>query len=156
MSKKYNPLTDWNYNANTRYRWKNSFSGEEKLTGYMFWEISKGDVIDSTTEIRADFNIYFSEGGSMTLDHGLYACSLNSAPETIENERVEKVGNIKGSFADIDLNKHEFRVQKDGTKQYRIKFALTIQLGAKDGTLQCKLLMRGREIGQTWIDFSYS
>jgi len=155
MCKKYNPLTDWNYNANTRYRWNDPFTGEEMLTGYMFWEISKGDVIDSTTEIHADFVIYFTEGGSMTLDHALYACSLNSAPETIENERVEKVGNIKGSFADIDLNKHEFRVKKNGKKVYRIEFALTIQLGAKDGTLQCKLLMRGREIGQTWIDFSY-
>jgi hypothetical protein len=131
--------------------------------------------MDSTTEIHSDFYKYFSEGDNMTIDHDLYSCSLDVAPETIEHERkdfpfrfacdmsklkcfagVEKVGNIKGSYADVDLTKLEFQEEKDGKKMYRISLALTIQLGAKEGTLQCKLLMRGREIGQTSIDFSYS
>jgi hypothetical protein len=55
--------------------------GDCKLT------LLKGDVMDSTTEIRSDFVIHFSEGDSMTVDHDLYACSLNLAPETLEHER---------------------------------------------------------------------
>jgi hypothetical protein len=41
MSKKYNPLTDWNYDAKIRHTWKNPFDGEEVLSGYLFWEMSK-------------------------------------------------------------------------------------------------------------------
>jgi len=65
------------------------------------------------------------------------------------------VGLIKVSFNDIDLSKFESKTDSDGNKIYRINVALHIALGAKDGTLVCKLLLRGREIGKTTIDFSY-
>ena len=41
MSKKYDPLTDWNYDANKRQVWKDVFDGEEMLSGAMVWEMSK-------------------------------------------------------------------------------------------------------------------
>ena len=68
---------------------------------------------------------------------------------------VELVGIVKGSFADVDLTKLESRTTNTRNRIYRITLALVIRLGAKEGTLLCKLLMRGREIGKTTIDFSY-
>lgn len=65
------------------------------------------------------------------------------------------IGMIKGSFADIDLTKLESKVDKQGNKAYRVNLSLVIQLGAKEGTLLFKLLMRRREIGKARLDFSY-
>jgi len=68
---------------------------------------------------------------------------------------LELVGTVKGSFADVDLDKLESRISKGGTRVYRIILALAIQLGSQDGTLVCRMLMRGREIGKATIDFAY-
>jgi len=103
----------------------------------------------------------------------MYSCSLDLAPETIENDSkcirslvsgtfanvlqdITLEGVITASFADVDLDKLEFKVNADGTRIYRISLTLVIQLGAVEGTLQCKLLFRGREIGQESIRFSCS
>jgi hypothetical protein len=68
---------------------------------------------------------------------------------------LELVGTIKGSFADVDLDKLESRISKDGIRVYRIFLALAVKLGSQDGTLMCRMLMRGREIGKATIDFAY-
>jgi hypothetical protein len=95
------------------------------------------------------------------------------APETIENDseciRIHLSGSfangfqgiilegiITASFADVELDKLEFKVASNGTRIYRISLTLVIQLGAVEGTLQCKLIFRGREIGQKSIKFSCS
>jgi hypothetical protein len=41
MSKTYNPLTDWNYDANKRTLWTDAFDGKEMLSGAMVWEMAK-------------------------------------------------------------------------------------------------------------------
>jgi ribose 1,5-bisphosphokinase PhnN len=69
---------------------------------------------------------------------------------------VEIEGTIKGSFADVELANLKQKVMPDGTTRYRIDFELVIALGAAEGTLQCKLMCRGREIGRESIAFSYS
>ncbi|KAF8857613.1 hsp70-like protein [Acephala macrosclerotiorum] len=155
MSKEYDPATDFNYDANKRYLWTDEFDGRKMLSGVMIWEMAKGSEIDETTEIVSDFNLHFHEGSPMMIEHKLYSSSLDAAPETIENERVEMIGMIKGSFADVDLTKLESKVDRQGNKVYRVNLALVIRLGAKEGTLLCKLLMRGREIGKATLDFSY-
>jgi hypothetical protein len=68
---------------------------------------------------------------------------------------LELVGTIKCSFADVDLDKLESRISKGGIRVYRIFLALAVQLGSQDGTLVCRMLMRGREIGKATIDFAY-
>jgi len=41
MSKTYNPLTDWNYDANKRMLWTDAFDGKQMLSGAMVWEMAK-------------------------------------------------------------------------------------------------------------------
>ncbi|OCL13732.1 hsp70-like protein [Glonium stellatum] len=155
LSKKYDPLTDSKYNATKRRVWTDSFREQEMLSGYMCWEMAKGDQIDEETEIVSNFSLHFSEEDRRTVEHELYSCSLDSPPDSIDHERVEMVGTVKGSFADVDLSKLECKTDKAGKKHYQINLILIIQLGAKEGTLLCKLLMKGREIGKTTISFSY-
>jgi hypothetical protein len=68
---------------------------------------------------------------------------------------IEWVGTIVGSISGVDLSKLVSTTDGDGTKIYIINLALKIALAPKDGALTCKLLLRGREIGDTTIDFSY-
>jgi hypothetical protein len=65
------------------------------------------------------------------------------------------VGTIKSSYHDVDLSKLESTVDNDGRKFYRLGIEVHIALGARDGTLIYKVLLRGREIGNATIEFSY-
>ncbi|KAF1995081.1 hsp70-like protein [Amniculicola lignicola CBS 123094] len=155
LSKEYEPSIHYNFDENKRHLWKNTFDkNKQMLSGFMYWEMEKGAEIDETTEILSEFVCHYTEGNPMVLEHKLYSCSLDAAPDSIENERVECVGVLKASFADLDLSKLQSTDSEDH-KVYRISFTLGINLGAKDGTLNVRLLMRGREIGKATIDFSY-
>lgn len=44
-------------------------------------------MIDKTTEINSKFLYYYVGRIPKTATHDLYSCSLDDAPETIENDR---------------------------------------------------------------------
>lgn len=41
ISKEYDPITDFNYDANKRYLWTNEFDGREMLSGITLWGMAK-------------------------------------------------------------------------------------------------------------------
>ncbi|ORY17909.1 hsp70-like protein [Clohesyomyces aquaticus] len=155
LGRKYDPDVDYNFDANKRQLWRDAFNNNQQmLSGFMYWEMKKDTEIYETTEIVSEFMLHHTEGQDMTTEHKLYACSLDDPPDTIESDRVELLGTIKGSYADADLSKFQSEYQ-DSRRVYRISLTLSIALSKKNGLLNCKLLLRGREIGKTTIDFSY-
>jgi len=68
---------------------------------------------------------------------------------------VELVGKIRTASEGIDLRRFPSTLGMDGKKHYIIGMTLCITLGSDEGTLVCRLMLRGREIGSTTIDFSY-
>jgi hypothetical protein len=124
LSKPYDPVKHFNFDGNKRKLWKDKFTGDQALDGFMVWEIGKvwsssllfscgvfflltgsmfltlqGATIDSDTETNTSFGMHvpemFVKGIKHT--HDLYSCSLDEAPETIDNDRE-----LPPIFTDMD------------------------------------------------------
>lgn len=105
ISRAYDPAVHFNFDENKRRLWNDPWTKEQNLSGFMDWEIAKvsfhqvsfaegywtnesqGALLDDDTEISTSFYSHFSEYFDGKHTHDLYSCSLDEAPETIENER---------------------------------------------------------------------
>ncbi|KAF9765176.1 hypothetical protein IL306_002586 [Fusarium sp. DS 682] len=87
MSRTYDPAVHFNFDENKRRLWNDPWTKEQNLSGFMNWEIAKGALLNEETEISTSFYSHFSEYFDGKHSHDLYSCSLDEAPETIENER---------------------------------------------------------------------
>ncbi|KAH7012995.1 hsp70-like protein [Ilyonectria destructans] len=157
LSKTYDSILHNGFDAKVQRLWTDKFTGVLNLSGFMMWEIGKGDLVDETTEINTDFFNLFSDRSGPRHAHKLYACSLDDSPDTLENNRIELVGEVDYSDAmqDIDLSKLQQVKDSKGVTHYKIYLVLNIRLGDDSGLLQFRILWRGREMGEAKLGFSY-
>ncbi|KAF5250267.1 hypothetical protein FANTH_4544 [Fusarium anthophilum] len=130
ISRTYDPAVHFNFDENKRRLWNDPWTKEQNLSGFMDWEIAKGALLDDDTEISTSFYSHFSEYFDGKHTHDLYSCSLDEAPETIENERIEKVGEVLYTIDDIGIDKTKIKSIQDanGIHWYQLLLTLTIRL----------------------------
>jgi hypothetical protein len=112
LSVPYNPYVHTYFDSEKRRLYTDPVDGIEYLSGFMFWEINKvrnnslppfpkststkifflfffqqGGLVDPDTEINSPFVCSFVGRLPRSRHHMLYSCSMDDAPETIENER---------------------------------------------------------------------
>ncbi|KAG4293232.1 hypothetical protein FPRO06_12720 [Fusarium proliferatum] len=134
ISRTYDPAVHFNFDENKRRLWNDPWTKEQNLSGFMDWEIAKGALLDDDTEISTSFYSHFSEYFDGKHTHDLYSCSLDEAPETIENERIEKVGEVLYTIDDIGIDKTKIKSIQDanGIHWYQLLLTLTIRLSDDD------------------------
>ncbi|KAL7947533.1 actin-like ATPase domain-containing protein [Trichoderma barbatum] len=136
LSKAYNPSLHSNFDHDTRYVWKD------------------GTLIKSSTEINSTFfNIHTGVVNTFGT-HLLYACSLDAAPLTIENSRIEEIGKISYTLQDIDWSEvpNVERRTHDGVKYIQIPLVLNIRLDDEVGHLVFRIMCNGREVGKAELE----
>ncbi|CAM1511902.1 Fc.00g094150.m01.CDS01 [Cosmosporella sp. VM-42] len=162
LSEPYDPERHRNFDKKKRFIYKHSWFDREYLTGFMYWEIRKvsyssGAVIDETTEISSSFQKTMTYGWLYaTHRSSLYCCSLDEGPESIESDRIEKVGEVSYTLDKLDMGNVESKVDNDGVKQYRVSFQLNIRLDDESGHLVFRVLHGEKEIGKAAIDLAHS
>ncbi|RKL00215.1 hypothetical protein BFJ68_g12900 [Fusarium oxysporum] len=124
MSRTYDPAVHFNFDENKRRLWNDPWTKEQNLSGFMNWEIAKGALLDDDTEISTSFYSHFSEYFDGKHTHDLFSCSLDEAPETIENELGEVLYTIDG----IDKTKIKSIQDANGIHWYQLLLTLTIRL----------------------------
>ncbi|KAK5996056.1 Heat shock 70 kDa 12B-like protein [Cladobotryum mycophilum] len=137
--------------ATKRVIWTDMWTNTQYLSGFTFWEIQKGTIIDKKTEINSGFEHTQTNYIQQTGTHTLYACSLDEAPTTIENKRLEVVGTVIYSLHGMDLTKVESRMI-NGSIQYKLKLTLNIRLDDEVGHLVFRVLYDGKEVGKAELD----
>ncbi|KAH0528137.1 hypothetical protein TsFJ059_003035 [Trichoderma semiorbis] len=152
LSRTYIPSIHADFDAQKRYIWMDQFKNEESLTGFMEWNVGKGELIDHETEINSEFEAHFKNIPT-TRKYTLYSCNLDDAPETIEDDRIEKVGKI---VATLDgLNKDDLKhVEKHGTTYYALPLTLNIRLDDEAGHLAFRIFHRDKEVGKAAINIA--
>ncbi|EMT74226.1 hypothetical protein FOC4_g10002707 [Fusarium odoratissimum] len=157
MSRTYDPAVHFNFDENKRRLWNDPWTKEQNLSGFMNWEIAKGALLDDDTEISTSFYSHFSEYFDGKHTHDLFSCSLDEAPETIENERIEKVGEVLYTIDGIDKTKIKSIQDANGIHWYQLLLTLTIRLSDDEvGVLVCRIYYRGKEVGKAEIGYSFT
>ncbi|KAJ0131460.1 Secondary metabolism regulator laeA [Fusarium oxysporum f. sp. albedinis] len=157
MSRAYDPAVHFNFDENKRRLWNDPWTKEQNLSGFMNWEIAKGALLDDDTEISTSFYSHFSEYFDGKHTHDLFSCSLDEAPETIENERIEKVGEVLYTIDGIDKTKIKSIQDANGIHWYQLLLTLTIRLSDDEvGVLVCRIFYRGKEVGKAEIGYSFT
>ncbi|ENH73325.1 hypothetical protein FOC1_g10008810 [Fusarium oxysporum f. sp. cubense race 1] len=157
MSRTYDPAVHFNFDENKRRLWNDPWTKEQNLSGFMNWEIAKGALLDDDTEISTSFYSHFSEYFDGKHTHDLFSCSLDEAPETIENERIEKVGEVLYTIDGIDKTKIKSIQDANGIHWYQLLLTLTIRLSDDEvGVLVCRIFYRGKEVGKAEIGYSFT
>ncbi|KAL7953298.1 hypothetical protein V8C34DRAFT_321277 [Trichoderma compactum] len=151
MSYVYMPSIHAHFDTQKRWVWMDHIRNKEYLTGFMHWDVGKGEFIDYETEINADFCSYFQGDIPKSNEYILYSCNLDDAPETIENERIEKVGKV---VATLDgLSKEDLKhVKKHGTTYYSLPLTLNIRLDDESGHLAFRIFYQNKEVGKAAIN----
>ncbi|KAF5981277.1 Hsp70 chaperone protein [Fusarium bulbicola] len=150
ISRTYDPAVHFNFDENKRRLWNDPWTKEQNLSGFMDWEIAKGALLDDDTEISTSFYSHFSEYFDGKHTHDLYSCSLDEAPETIENERIEKVGEVLYTIDDIGIDKTKIKSIQDanGIHWYQLLLTLTIRLSDDDvGVLPSEIFTAALDAG---------
>lgn len=94
------------------------------------------------TERRYDKTVY------------LYCCTDEESPLYTDDWRAEKVGEVKVSFTDAEIDASPRRYNKRMKKWYRcVNFTLEIDLAADQGTLEFKSFINDRPGGTASIKF---
>ncbi|KUJ06536.1 actin-like ATPase domain-containing protein [Mollisia scopiformis] len=120
----------------------------------MVWKIAKGENV--TTKTVRSQSLYFThkEGSSsFTQTVELYSCNLDTAPLSVEHERVVQVGEIKVDYSEVDLNTLE-STYKDGKKCYKMEFDVRIEFGAVKGILVFSSWIGKRQVGTASLSFA--
>ncbi|KAI8270021.1 hypothetical protein K4K58_012203 [Colletotrichum sp. SAR11_239] len=81
--------------------------------------------------------------------------SLDQAPETIECDRVEKVGVVEYTLDDLDIkNENAARsIVRDGKTMYEVQYVLKIKMSDETGLLVFRIMTGGREVGRAKLAF---
>ncbi|KAM3510631.1 hypothetical protein MY11210_005716 [Beauveria gryllotalpidicola] len=150
MSHEYDPAQHCNYDRSKRYLYTDLFDGCKYLTGFIDWQISKGEKIHKDTEIN--FNAVYTLEGPLPLVARLelYSCNLDTAPDSIESPRVELVGNVMYNLTEKHVSKAEKKIYK-GVTHYEIPIVLNVRLNDEAGHLVYRVLQDGEEIGRANI-----
>ncbi|KAH0499221.1 hypothetical protein TgHK011_006426 [Trichoderma gracile] len=153
LSEVYLPLIHVKYDQQKRYVWTDHFSNTKQLSGFMFWEINKGDLLNHDTEINSEFFYQYTNEIPLSGKHTLYSCSLDNVPGTIENDRVEKVGEVIFTLHEIDRNSIR-KVKKGRTWYYHLSLTLNIRMNDEAGHLTFRILYQGQEVGKAAISIN--
>ncbi|KAH7195423.1 hypothetical protein DER44DRAFT_704305 [Fusarium oxysporum] len=153
MSRTYDPAVHFNFDENKRRLWNDPWTKEQNLSGFMNWEIAKGALLDDDTEISTSFYSHFSEYFDGKHTHDLFSCSLDEAPETIENERIEKVGEVLYTIDGIDKTKIKSIKDANGIHWYQLLLTLTIRLSDDEPFL--KLLRMATSLFSSLKGYTY-
>ncbi|KAL7805233.1 actin-like ATPase domain-containing protein [Trichoderma aethiopicum] len=153
MSLPYSPTIHAQFDTKKRYVWTDHVKGEELLTGFMFWEVSKSSLIDENTEINSKFTKHCEGHVPLSGVHVLYSCNLDDAPGTIENERIEEVGRVTYTLVGVDQASLR-QVRKDYITYYELPLTLNIRLGDEAGHLVFRILYQGQEVGKAAISIT--
>ncbi|KAL6822786.1 actin-like ATPase domain-containing protein [Trichoderma sp. SZMC 28015] len=158
LAKVYNPSLHSNYNAQRRSIYKDVMDRVDRLTGFMFWQIPKGTLIDSKTEINSEFVNSYRGPIIKSGEHFLYSCGLDAAPGTIDDNRVETIGRILYTLHDMDWSQVpnvKRLTEEDGETYTEIPLVLNIRLDDEVGHLVFRILCNGREAGKARLDLDY-
>ncbi|KAK1240839.1 hypothetical protein MKX07_006272 [Trichoderma sp. CBMAI-0711] len=153
LSRAYDSSTHVNFDQVKRYVWMDHFRNEKNLTGFMFWKINKGDLLNHDTEINSEFFTHYTDEIPLSGKHSLYSCSLDDAPDTIENDRVEEVGEIFYTLNGIDRNSLK-KVKRGRHRYYNLPLTLNIRLNDEAGHLTFRILYQGQEVGKAAISIN--
>ncbi|OCK73988.1 actin-like ATPase domain-containing protein [Lepidopterella palustris CBS 459.81] len=122
------------------------------------WQIKKGQVIDENTIISSTVTKYHEEGDSLTRRKTLYSSSFETPPQRTTEPGVEKVGTITHIMQPYHLNRFETKklegMKWKRKKSWKLQYEREVHLGAKEGTLQFKVLCGGEELGSTSIEYA--
>ncbi|KAK4073118.1 uncharacterized protein Triagg1_5398 [Trichoderma aggressivum f. europaeum] len=163
LAEVYNPSLHSNYNTERRCIYKDVMDRVDRLTGFMFWQIPKvysrkGTLIDSKTEINSEFVNNYRGPVIKSGEHFLYSCSLDAAPSTIDDNRVETIGRILYTLHDLDWSQVPNVKQltgENGETCTEIPLVLNIRLDDEVGHLVFRILCNGREAGKAKLDLDY-
>ncbi|KAL6811160.1 actin-like ATPase domain-containing protein [Trichoderma sp. SZMC 28013] len=124
---------------------------QKKCRRHYGHNMSHGQFIDYETEINVDFCSYFQGDIPKSNEYILYSCNLDDAPETIENERIEKVGEVVATLDGLSKDglKH---VKKHGTTYYSLPLTLNIRLDDEAGHLAFRIFYQDKEVGKAAIN----
>ncbi|EHK17268.1 uncharacterized protein TRIVIDRAFT_134471, partial [Trichoderma virens Gv29-8] len=105
-------------------------------------------------EINSEFFTTFTGKIDNSGRSRLYSCSLDIAPETIENERIEEIGKIRYTLDDIDWSEvpNVKRITQNGLDYIQIGLVLNIRLDDEVGHLVFRILCNGKEVGKAELD----
>ncbi|KAH6606450.1 actin-like ATPase domain-containing protein [Trichoderma cornu-damae] len=153
ISNVYKPFIHTNFDKEKRKVWMDHVHNVEYLSGFMLWEVGKGDLINHETEINSNFFTNFCYRIPLTSALTLYSCNLDAGPETIENERVEEVGEVKFTLGEVDPSSVP-QITKGGVTHFKLPLTLNIRLDDESGHLAFRILYKGREVGKAAINIS--
>ncbi|KAL7790952.1 actin-like ATPase domain-containing protein [Trichoderma ceciliae] len=154
LSKEYIPSIHTDFDKKKRKVWMDHVQNAKYLSGFMFWEVDKGSLMDHKTEINSEFIMQYNDHTPPSSKHILYSCNLDGAPTSIENERVEEVGEVGFTLDGVDPKSLQ-QVTKDGTTYYGLPLTLNIRLDDEIGHLAFRILYKNMEVGKAAIDISH-
>ncbi|KAK8143159.1 hypothetical protein G3M48_007622 [Beauveria asiatica] len=146
---KYDPVEHGNYDRSKRRVYTDPFYHDERLTGFIDWQISKGAKVDKDTEINHNFNSYVT-ARTLSRKLDLYSCNLDTAPDSIESSRVEMVGNIMFNLAEKHLSEAKKKIH-EGVTLYEVPLVINVRLNDEAGHLVYRVMQDGEEIARANI-----
>ncbi|RSL72961.1 hypothetical protein CEP53_000914 [Fusarium sp. AF-6] len=156
VAKEYDPQKYPNYDKTKRVVLQDRYSKKWMLTGFMDWFVSKNDILQAGWNVSVPFSKNFTYPDDLKYAISIYACSLNSEPDTIESDDVEYIGKINYDVSDLDLSTVDQK-RVEGTKVvFHVNLTIEIRVSDEDGLFEVKILHQGKECGQGKFVFSYS
>ncbi|ATY64025.1 Hsp70 family [Cordyceps militaris] len=139
------------YDKSKRSTYIDRFDGTQHLTGFLDWQISKGEKVHKDTEIN--FDCFWTLSGYPPFDRSLtlYSCNLDTAPDNIESDRVEIVGSVMFELTEADLADADW-ITKNGVTHYKAKMVINVKLNDDAGHLVYRVLLDGEEIGRANVE----
>ncbi|KAM3500197.1 hypothetical protein MY10362_006621 [Beauveria mimosiformis] len=146
----YNPTEYSDYDRSKRRVFTNAFNECKRLTGFINWQISKGEKIHKDTEINFDAVYTLKGPPPLSATLSLYSCNLDIAPDSIESPRVELVGKVNLVLFEKHLSKAKKKTRK-GVINYEVPLIVNVRLNDEAGYLVYRVLQDGVEIGRANI-----
>ncbi|KAK7514991.1 hypothetical protein IWZ03DRAFT_443731 [Phyllosticta citriasiana] len=130
------------------------FDGRKMCRDRIDWPVSKGEVINSSTEIGFHLTTNIDKDQVPEAMITLYACPRDTPPEHISNQSAEKVGQVHVRFSSSDFDNADKRFNKSmGEDVYRFNLTVKMNMNAEEGILKFKTFAYGKPAGETSIDY---
>ncbi|KAM0670580.1 hypothetical protein MY8738_000775 [Beauveria namnaoensis] len=146
----YVPARHENYDRNKRRVYHRPFANRKYLTGFIGWQINKGEKIHKDTDINFSATYAMEGKPPFAAKLILYSCNLDMAPDSIESPRVERVGSIMLALTEKHVSKAPKKIH-EGVTHYLIPLVVNVRLNDEAGHLVYRVMQGGEEIGRANI-----
>ncbi|KAM3433684.1 hypothetical protein MY4824_005810 [Beauveria thailandica] len=149
LVRRFVPTSHGNYDRSKRLVFTDVFDGCEYLSGFIHWQISKGEKVDKDTEINLDLEANVT-ARTLSSKVYLYSCNLDTAPDSIESSRVEMVGSIIFQLTEKHVSKAKKKIYLGGIV-HRVPLVVNVRLNDEAGHLVYRVMQDGEEIARANI-----